>query len=203
MRLCYVVCLLLVACGSPVAVAPTATPQPTIPTTTPTFEPTSTPTIVPTATPVPLADLDIEPLLVADGDLPSSFQPGQIEDLVINDDMPKPEQATVRLLDFADGPGGYVAVYLYANEDDRNEAFDRVVGSGGEDVSGIGERAKVNAPGANIPIATVSFIRCHAVVSVRLKVETKLNLPPDSRVAENYAKRLDKRLQPVVCNTSP
>jgi hypothetical protein len=68
--------LLVVSCNT-IPYVPTNTPRP-LPTSTPLPSPTAT--IAPTTTPVPLSEIQLESIIIQEGDLPAGFSEAQIRD---------------------------------------------------------------------------------------------------------------------------
>lgn len=131
-----------------------------------------------------LASVELEPLLVQDGDLPTGVTAGQ----VIAGDVGATGTAYgyVQRVQRNLSPGGVVIVILYDNDEALNRDFAALlpgVTADGRPTTEVGTRAmeRTNA---------IVFIRCHALASVRLQ---------DYASALSYAKRLDKRLMAVVC----
>lgn len=158
------------------------------------------PTIAPTAlppTPIALKDIDLEPLLIQNGDLPAGFSGAQIKDEApaMFDKAPKPVKAIDQRLASKDDNAGGIVALLYETPEDTVKAYDMVVDGMGDKVKaleGVGEKASVMADtlaAANLSFSEGAFYRCGAVVHIRfVGIE-------DADAVEAYAKRLDKRLQ--------
>jgi len=189
--------------------------------------PTVTPRVVATRAPVaivtsvassaslitPLAELNLEALVVQPGDLPIGVNAAQVLDVApgMFDGMAIADQTLIQQLSVSDEQAGGIAIFLYESIFDANEAY-RFIESGMstnlEEVSSIGEKAIVTfmekqvikVQGNSLEVGSDSsdllFSRCHAVVHIRISVDglTKTKI-------EAYAKRLDKRLAPVVCGS--
>lgn len=153
---------------------------------------------------VPLTEVDLEQLLVADGDLPIGVSAAQIRDAApeMFEGMPAAEQVRYQQLARDGEQTGGVAVFLYGDEAARTEGYQLVADgfSEAEPVADLGEQAIVTLPNAQaaaigLNFTDVLFQRCAAVVHIRLR-----NLEgEDSTSAIAYAKRLDERLEEAVC----
>lgn len=171
--------IVLVACGS---AAPTEVP----------------PTAIPT--PVPLADIDLEPFLIQSGDLPSGYDGSQVfnEAPAMFDKAPHPINAINQRFEHKDETAGGVSVLLYESTDDVKKAYDVVVDGLVDDLIvqkpelGEGGVTSVIQIQKGLSFSEGAFHRCHAVVHVRFTIN-------DERAVESYLERLDKRLQPLVC----
>jgi len=181
----------------------TATPMDTL-------QATDTPQ--PTTTPLPLGELDIASLLVRDGDLPAGYSGGQIRDEAPSmfGECPAPVLAAYRQVAKNEETVGGVTVLLYESTQDITDAYTLIADGMTSDValegltenvyetSDIGDEALVSAMsltalGKTHENLDLLFSRCQAVVHVRLSG----TLNEDAIIA--YGKRLDSRLQPVVC----
>lgn len=145
-----------------------------------------------------LSAVDLEPVLVQSGDLPSGQTGSQVRDMApgVFDSAPPPVKAIDQRFQEDGKDSGGVAVLLYEAPDKIESAY--VIASEGMDstVNDVGERAmgfhlKQELFGVQINVSSVAFTRCAAVVSIRFTGEL------DEAVV--YAKRLDKRIQPLVC----
>ena len=212
--------VLLVACGGAaaeptVAVAtvivvatPTPEPEPTdtpVPSPTPTPRPTDTPEPTLTPTVVPLSDIDLEPLLMQDGDLPPHLVPDFVYDTLTTrrdklGDLARPEQLITQ--EFyspeKERTGGAVIIFVYETADEAENAYGRasvnmpgLLGVGLSYRDDIGEgKVKIEAPGGDQTY--MIFTRCSAFVFVWMIDVREFDLV-------NYGQRLDERLAPVVC----
>lgn len=192
--------IVLTACAAPATLPTSATPIPTdIPTlaAAPTFTPAPTATITVTATRVPLGALDIEPLLVQDGDLPAGYVAGQVSSDYppMFYGIPRPDRTVSRELGLNGRGAGLVTVLLYERPDQLEAAYQFLLGGFGPNAEAVletGERAQaVDSSGNWVDLV---FVRCRAVVHIRLTQRA------DVPVARDYAQRLDARLQPLICN---
>jgi hypothetical protein len=165
--------VLLAACGSsPVAVAPPAVP-----------------------TRVPLRAVNLEPVLIQDGDLPSGLSPAQVFDAPppAFKDYPAATKAAYQRFQRAGDTAGGVTVLLYEQAADLANAAAQAVPTKKDyqSVEGVGERAALFVPEL-LTVRQIGFVRCQAVVNVVMD-----QVEPDELIA--YAKRLDRRLQGMVC----
>ena len=148
------------------------------------------------ASPQSLAALDIEPLLVQDGDLPAGVAGAQVRDTApgMFSSVPKADKTISVQLANSVKQIGNVTVLLYAQDADRDSAFATVMDGMGEpvDLAGIGDRAVGESVPLLSTVTDVLFIRCHALAHTRM-------LGVDMAAATAYMKRLDKRLQSAVC----
>lgn len=177
---------LLISCGGPqVATDPT---------------PASAPTAMPTV--VTLDKIAIEPALIQSGDLPSGLVGGQVKALVpvLFKGITPPDRVLTQSLENGGVALGNVTVLLYQDTKNRDAAYTQMLGdiaitpaTGGTAQPGIGERSLGGLFTNNLPgFAEIAFVRCHAVVHIRLDTQ-------DATDVTTYAKRLDTRLQTVVC----
>jgi hypothetical protein len=114
----FLVVMLFTGCAS-------ATPAPTS-----TLTPTSVPT--PTPTPIPLSEIDLETVLLQSGDLPPSFEAGQIKTTLPRPFSKLPTPDNVITQDMYEGgfkaePG--IMILLYGSTSDRDEAYESLVSS--------------------------------------------------------------------------
>ena len=140
-------------------------------------------------------------LLVQPGDLPAGFSAAQLRDKppAMFDKLPASSFRLYQQLEYKGGTGGGVTLFMYDSKQDRERAYS-LLSEGMEHPpgrEGIGEKAcGVAAKLSAIIVSTdLLFTRCLAVVHVRFSTD---DLPS----ADAYAKRLDRRLQPVVCKSS-
>lgn len=186
--------------------APTATPAPTdtaVPTPTPTLEPTATPeptetAVPPTSTPVSIADIDLEPLLLQDGDLPPHLVPDfvsreltsqwmTLEDLQADNFINQEFYNTDRK-----SSGGAVIIYLYENIKEADRAYEQIAPAIDwfpTEVDDVGEKAKMQH---DTPQHHLIFKRCGAFVYIWMIDVREYDIV-------TYAQRLDGRLSAVIC----
>lgn len=145
-----------------------------------------------------LARLDLEPLLIQPGDLPAGISAAQVRAELpqMFEGVPTPIKAIDQRFQDGVGNAGGVSVALYEGAADRDAAYDKLVKgmtSDAQAYTGVGERATSLTLDMVIQATDVAFIRCHAVVYVRIVGSSDLT------GAISYAKRLDERLKEVVC----
>lgn len=140
-----------------------------------------------------LATIDLDPLIVQAGDLPSTLVPDQAE--MVWDwgpDLPTPEKVTQRRFTYNDLAAGRVQVALFTSTADAERAYVGISKVVGTTTVALGEKALIGSDGR----ATLAeFVRCHAVVYADLLQEAGA----DAATVTAYLQRLDKRLQAVVC----
>ena len=168
----------------------------------------------PSSTPVPLSQLNLESLLIQDGDLPTIFLGQQVVSRPPVDiaAVPPADQAINREFRAGEFASDGVTILLYEFISDIETAYGVVVrviseGTTTRAVTQLGEKAVVTeetiggipmVAGVSIPSATsakVVFIRCHAIVYIDLFASEA-----DAEVAVAYAMRIDQRIQALVCN---
>lgn len=157
------------------------------------------PALPPEPTKVPLEAIELEPLLIQSGDLPAGLTGAQVLDTQppAYEQMSMPPATKLIFQRFAKGsaPGGYVVVSLYkdaAQLDTAYAALDKDLHAVGvvttpTEVGEIGVLSVDNLFGAHF-----GFRRCAALVNIML-------VGADGQSVLAYAKRLEKRLQPLVC----
>ena len=167
---------------------------------------TPSPTIQSTMQPtkVALKDLDLEPLLIQSGDLPAGFSGAQVKNEApeMFNKTPKPVYVINQRFAYHEETGGGITVLVYDHLADATEAFQGVrkgMTTDAVPLNDVGEEAFVvamalTAGDKKIKSTDGLFQRCHAIVHVRFSDIS------DSDVVEAYLKRLDKRLQPMVCD---
>jgi hypothetical protein len=194
------------------AIAQTQAAQPTVPPATA----TQIPTLAPTETPIPLAEIDLAPLLALPGDLPAGVGTGQIRrgPDVVSRDMPAANQAIQLQFSKDDEPLGAVVVWLYEQPETVLDAYRTQAGRLMESenyqvVAEIGDHAGGIAPDPSAALALeasglgsfvdklvgeLAFARCHAVIYIALPYAGDTMVPMAA-----YARSLDDRLQAAVC----
>ena len=189
----------LTACG------PAATPEPTatlIPTSTP--APSATP--IPSPTPINMASVDLESILVLDGDLPSDFVGGQVTAKPPRTlgDLPEWEQAIQRGFRTGDYASDGPTIILYSASDEAQSVYQDVLERLKKDkdelfasIDSVGDMASVSSKrDAFWPVthSVVLFTRCNAFVYIELYATSA-----NAEMATTYAARLDKRVQKAIC----
>lgn len=220
-------CLLLMAAGcapseeaiqeaieATAAAAPSVTPteEPTEELATVTPEPTPTeaaivePTATATATTVPLGEIDLGPLLIAEGDLPEHLDGDFVQygktfrfdrgDLARPDNLVSQQFYNSEIENLSGG----VAVYVYEDVTAASQTYGAVstdmtglAGMFSEFRDDVGERAKIEQEGENL--YHLAFLRCHAFVEIFMATPREFDIV-------TYAQRLDERLAMVLCPAS-
>lgn len=157
---------------------------------------------MPTFTLVPLSEMNLEEILLEDGDLPIGFAGTQIGYTTtdITKHVPSADYFVKQEFSYNNSMGGGVEVLLYEDMGKTTNAYqsilDNMIMSNAED-AGIGEKSVASSYAElailNIEIADLAFIHCHAVVHIQFIGSAN----KDDIVA--YGQRLDRRLQPLVC----
>ncbi len=153
---------------------------------------------------VPLAEVELEPLLTQPCDLPSGLAASQIRDEApaMFTAVPEPQKAVHQQFERNGETQGGVTVLLYDTPEDVDEAYN-LVAQGmpatrayipGVGAAAVGGNLKVNRRSVQFESVELVFVRCHAVVHVRITGTHRLD------DASAYAKRLDKQLQEKVCS---
>lgn len=172
---------------------------------TPTPIPTETP--IPTPTLIPLSELNLEDTLIKPGDLPSGFSGGQISDLPPEKykklSIPQADQFISQQIEHNGNLVGSIFVSLFTSLDDAEKAYEETVintlGKDREQVLNVGDKASSlffsgSVAGVKYQGAGLISIRCHAIVDLvsndKLLDKTSLSI---------YARRLIKRIDPLVC----
>ena len=167
-----------------------------------------TPTVIPTPTQIPLSQLDIEPLLVADGDLPEDLIPDTItnENAVGSiEELDRADAVFTQYFLLEGGEGGGVSVFLFESADDVQAAFGKVstLMNGPAAYYGVGEQARIEnflipvmPDVAPIEGSRLIFARCHALAVIQFP------RADDLPALERYGQLLDGRLQELVCRAS-
>lgn len=171
---------------------------------TPTLTNTPQPTSTSTSTLIPLSEINLEPLLIQQGDLPSGFSGAQVSDLPpkMFQGMPKAANKIDQRFQKEGEAAGGVAVFLYETGADIEKAYSYLLEGMGENletVQNIGDAAQLTY--SKLTLFTfgdndggdLAFKRCSGVIHIRMV---------NNVIKENlisYATRLDKRLSLVIC----
>jgi len=163
----------------------------------------STPT--PTPTPIPLIQLDLEPVLIVEGDLPMDLE----ADIIVREnavgaaeELDRADAVFTQYFLLNGGEGGGVSVFLFETLDDVQAAFGKVSTFMDAPLvyEKVGERARIEnffiplVPDvAPIEGSRLIFTRCHALAVIQFPRAT------DGEAIERYGQRLDERIQPLVC----
>jgi len=170
---------------------PTFTQEPTN-----TQEPTSTPTRI------PLSDIELEEILIKEGDLPAGYSGAQIRDTApeMFNDLPRSQNTIYQQLAKGGDQKGGVTIFLYDSQDDLDSAFFKIKTGFSEEkqLEEVGEEGLITyfsqeILGIKIQFGDLLFVRCNAVVHIRMT-----DLSSENSLI-TYAKRLDKRLSELVC----
>lgn len=177
---------------------------------------------------VPLSDIKLELLVLQPGDLTASISGGSIEHTAPEGylELPAADNIIRQYFEQDGERRGSVEVSLYESSSDLERAYNLVVdGMGDSRVSeppkpgtvgelmnyreetkvqqlpSIGYKATAlqevrSYSGKEKNRFLITFVRCHALATIRM------GNPADVNVVADYAKRLDKRLTPVVCKKS-
>lgn len=160
----------------------------------------SDPTALPTPTKLEAMQRDISPF-IGQG-LPSGLLPGERK----NGPPPGLYQGLPMSYDVKslwqqfhdtreDKDSGGVMLFLYGEDSDRQKAYDVVttsLGSGVASFGDVGEKAGITEPEPGFNGTEIVFIRCRAVVHVRM-------FGTYAAAAKAYAERLDSELTKLAC----
>jgi len=156
-----------------------------------------TPTIEPTPTQIPLTELDFSEVIFQAGDLPPGYEPAQIRSELgdITNIGLNPDNFFSQSLSHNNKFGGIVDILVFEDLDLVKEAFLDIYQNmpGKPSLIDVGENARVATSSLFVYTASLTFIRCHVVVSMQFQDTL------DDGSVISYAKRLDERLQPLVC----
>ena len=156
-------------------------------------------------------------LLFQSGDLPIGYLPGEVTSAPqwITNDLPEAEEVIYEPIEKNQEFSGAVAIFLYENKSEAENTYEIILANMGDNRIGSGDGGysdKISEIGDKSAIAVVwdpqghsfgiygadfSFMRCNSVVSIRYFDEL-----PQNEVLDNiilYAKKLDDRINPVVC----
>jgi hypothetical protein len=161
----------------------------------------------PTPTLIPLSDINLRSIPFLPGDLPADYSAGQFRYDNLMGGVTGYVNGIYQEYKMTGEKAGWVSILLFDSVDRRDSAYSVLIdglGKSGQPIPGIeiivaqssdvGEKAMYNimsGPGENT--STLIFIRCQAIADITLI--HKGDLP----TITNYAKRLDERLQPIVC----
>jgi hypothetical protein len=154
-----------------------------------------------------LTKIDLAPLLMQPGDLPTGMTGGQIGKMLpgLDGKLPRPTNMIYQELAKEGEFVGVSAILLYDSPTDLEQAyaflatdFDGIpavpaqVGDKATSFSGTHSVTILDSP-MLFSISGLTFARCQAVVQIR--ITNSFNLT----AVTAYAQRLDQRLQPIVC----
>jgi len=152
----------------------------------------------PTPTRIPLSEIDLEGMLIMDGDLPAGYSGAQIRATapkIIGINLPDSQYQIYQELAKDGQMAGGISVYLYESTENIENAYVSILDGFSDpiDLKDIGEKAAYHNTFV-ISRAGLVFIRCNAVVEIDMR---DLGFSDDPLFG--YAKRLDKRLTEIVC----
>jgi hypothetical protein len=163
-----------------------------------------TATLTPVPTKIPIDEINLEALLILPGDLPAQFEgqqirshfPERLNGLGIPEGINTASQSFRNDEWASDG----VTITIYKSADEAKTNFTDNLNNKLPKVDGLGDDSLINEEGTLCDRCSMQiiFIRCNALVYVDIFNE----LADRDAVYETittYAKRLDKRLQPLVC----
>jgi hypothetical protein len=147
------------------------------------------------------SDVDLEPLLIRPGDLPSELTPGAVRVIEPDPEVLCHDQALEQEIVTRNGElAGSVQVYLFGSKADRDRAYDLfslVESQEGIDpypVPLIGDSASARYVDEGLEVV---FVRCYAVAAIWLKTSGDYTIKANDVV--HYAQQLDQRLASEVC----
>jgi hypothetical protein len=165
--------------------------------------PTAPPTVIglPLATTVPasLTDIDLAPMLAAEGDLPAGYTlekpTTQLQSIYGQLGIALPDATLTQLFNNPDDMSGFAAISLYRDQPMLSDGYIRLVqnmGAAGTSIAGLGEQATQSAvPGGKQPQASVVFVQCQAIVMIQGYGATTAD--PDLLV--DWARKIAQRIQ--------
>jgi hypothetical protein len=163
---------------------------------------TSTATPAMTLTLIPLVSIDLSTLLIQSGDLPEGYSAGKLEENTSQmfQDLPKPDQLVGQQMNYADKQYGEVFVFIYSSPDDLQKAYETLFSdlkANSMTLVGIGQSGfyvmqTLTVSGVQQTSVEIVFSDCKVLVDV-------LFGSIDLQSASSYAKNLDQRLNPILC----
>ena len=152
---------------------------------------------MPTATQIPFSALDLESVLIVNGDLPTGFEASQVRSKLsdLSKASPTPDYFISQSISHNGDLGGIIDVLVFEDIEKAKSAFQIITANlPGDNASiNVGDLGQVASTSLIVSTASLSFIHCHAVVDIQLMGTEQ----QDDVVS--YAKRLDERLKPIVC----
>ena len=170
---------------------------------------TAMPSNTPTPTPIPLSEINLENSLLLKGDLPEGYVVEPFEKDIsgtIFKNIKGIDNVLLQRFSKEGEGGGTVAVLLFENIDNLNQAYDDIIKNelestkytGKSELDDVGEKGYVYYqqiyPDTDYSINFVTFVRCHAFVYMVKTMGGK-----ETTVLRAYAKKLDERLTELVC----
>jgi hypothetical protein len=152
---------------------------------------------IPTATQVPFSALNLESMLIINGDLPAGYEASQVRSKLsdLSKSAPTPEYFISQSLTHNGNYGGGIDVLVYDDASKAQTAYRVIDNNVPGDLKNIeiGEGGQVASTSFIVSTVSLLFVRCHAAVSIQFMETTQ----EDDAIS--YAKRLDERLKPIVC----
>jgi hypothetical protein len=162
----------------------------------------------PTTKVTEIPSYNFQSLLIQEGDLPSGYTPSQIRqhgsapEIFETENL---EEMITQELTYNDQLGGYVSLYLYDSSDSAKTIYESYlaalpvvvlirIGKLGDNGAGNREAIKTKDGFIMSQYSSVIFQRCKVVFVADLVTEKSYSGLID------YARRLDERLNDVVCN---
>jgi hypothetical protein len=160
---------------------------------------TPTPLVVDPNPPEALEDIDLAPILAAEGDLPAGYAlekpTTQLQSVYGQLGVPLPDATLTQIFANPDAMSGFAAISLYGERSMLSGAYTRLVqnmGTAGISIGSLGEQATQSAvPAGKQPQASVVFVRCRAVVMLQGYGATSAD--PDQLVS--WGQKIDRRIQ--------
>jgi hypothetical protein len=192
-----VVCIVILAACAPsadavsTAIAQTQAAQPT-------------PTVPPTPTRIPLDEINLEELLIMPGDLPTDFEGQQVKSELSPTlkaiEIPEGINMVSQAFRNGDWASEGVTIVLYKSAEEAEKHFTDKLNTDLPEVEGLGERSLISEGGTLCEGCAIQiiFIRCNALVFVDVFDQLR-SRDTVYEIITTYAKRLDTRLQPLVC----
>jgi len=166
------------------------------------------PTALPTPAFIPMSQVNLETILVVDGDLPQDLLP----DIIVMEnavgsaaELDRADAVITQYFLLEGGEGGGVSVFLFESLDDVQAAFGKVSTFMDTPLvyELVGERARIENffiplihDVAPIQGSRLIFTRCHALAVIQFP------RAEDAEAMEKYGQRLDGRIQPLVCRAA-
>jgi hypothetical protein len=153
---------------------------------------------------IPLDEINLEELLILPGDLPTDYVGQQIKS-----ELPK----TLKDIGIYEGintasqsfrnshwPSEGVTITIYASAEEPRYFFDEILTKRLPKVEGLGDASLINEGGAWCDRCSIQiiFFRCNALVYIDI-LDQVASRDSIYGTITTYAKRLDERLQPLVC----
>ena len=152
---------------------------------------------IPTATQVPFSALDLDSVIITAGDLPPGYEASQIRSTLsdLSKASPTPDYFISQSISHNGNFGGGIDVLVYDDNAKAQSAYQIINDNMPGDSTNIeiGDGGQVASTSIIVSTVSLTFVRCHAVVSVQFIGTTQKD------DAISYAKRLDERLKPFVC----